>query len=640
MEGKNNNLIFEIPYSHFLDIWRGIHRDNPNYKHYYNSRNDVVRITNTRILGQAQYLHNENLPQLTLISCDIESITVSSSNVKAIIIQDTNIKEKIIIRQNSRVHEIAVSNNSKVHGIQIDTSELCILSTSNSTVNQINNVSQSKIEHLTIDNSQIKYLTSGQKSIFINIHVTFSTISHFSLVNSYIDSLQIWQKCKIDTLNLSDRMAINTVLIDRQIDIVNFTLNSSIVYDLKLSNSSFESIHFSEVKLFKVKIENLIKLNSLICSDSSYLEHLSITTQRLTSAIFKQTTFYILDIIDSQLSKDSFLSISNSQINKLQISNSLFGGTFMLNNISSINKLNRFNEYPQGPFVMDFKEFEFSAVNEKSLLRIAESDLGRAQFIGCDFRTFNRFEFKNSKILEVFVAGTELPIGGYISYPKAPHKYNTSVPNKIEQDNSETIEKYLKSIGNEILEQQRLALSQFKKIYENRGDSVRATQALAEEMEVYRQQLKNMSITFDWPSWYKVWIWHHAITKNKQWWNNRGERVNLWLNKFSNFYGNNWLRGVITTISINSLLFWAYSYSLNFRLGTNWEMFRYLIAYSFEFLNPLRKADFLTDKFTDYDITIKASPASIAIDYISRIIIAYFVYQTIAAFRKFGKKSG
>ena len=160
-------------------------------------------------------------------------------------------------------------------------------------------------------------------------------------------------------------------------------MNGSNIYDLKLSNSSFESLHFFGVKIFKVKLENLIKLNNLNCTESCYFEYFTISTQKLSSAIFKQTTFYILDIIDCQLSKDSFLSISNSQLNKLKISNSLFGGTFMLNAVSYIKELSRFIEYPEGPFATEFKEFEFRKENEESLLRIAESDLGKAQFIGC-----------------------------------------------------------------------------------------------------------------------------------------------------------------------------------------------------------------------------------------------------------------
>ncbi|MBN8670479.1 MAG: hypothetical protein J0L80_07315 [Chitinophagales bacterium] len=596
MEEKVNRYKSQIPYSHFINIWRGLHRNNPNYSHYYNTQNDVVKITNTQILGEAIHVHNENLPQLTLVSCEIDYLIISSSNVKGVILQDTIIHQKILVKQNSRVNEIAISNNSNIHGIQIDSSELCFLSTSNATVNQINNVNKSKIEHLTLDNSQIKYLTSGQKSIFVKIHITLSTISHLSLINSYIDSLQIWQKSKIDTLNLSDRMTINTVLIDRQIDIVNFTIYSSSIYDLKLSNSSFESIHFSGVKLFNVKLENLIKLNSLICSDSSYIEHLSISTQKLSSAIFRQATFYILDIIDCQLSKDSFLSISNSQLNKLKISNSLFGGTFMLNAVSSITELNRFIEYPQGPFATEFKEFEFRKESEESLLRIAESDLGKAQFIGCNFSKFNKFEYKNSKMLEVFVADTEFPSRQNIHHPD---KNATPV---------------------QVLEQQRLALSQFKKIYENRGDNIRATQALAEEVETYRAQLK-----LEKPS------------TQKERWNNRTERFNLWLNRISNYHGNNWFRAATVTVLINWLFFYLYSLSLGFTLGDDWNMFGKLLASSFDFLNPVHKTDFLVDRF---DFTLKIGGMAIFVDNLSRIVIAYFVYQTIAAFRKFGKKSG
>jgi hypothetical protein len=66
-------------------------------------------------------------------------------------------------------------------------------------------------------------------------------------------------------------------------------------------------------------------------------------------------------------------------------------------------------------------------------------------------------------------------------------------------------------------------------------------------------------------------------------------------------------------------------------------MFGKLFASSFDFLNPVHKTDFLVDRF---DFTLDIGGLALFIDNISRIIIAYLVYQTIAAFRKFGKKSG
>ena len=185
----------------------------------------------------------------------------------------------------------------------------------------------------------------------------------------------------------------------------------------------------------------------------------------------------------------------------------------------------------------------------------------------------------------------------------------------------------------QILEQQRLALSQFKKIYENRGDNVRATQALAEEMEIYRLQLKK-PIPFQFPIWHKPMTWKYIFTQNKEWWNNRSERANLWLNMFSSYYGNNWIKAASWTLVFNSGFFLLYCLSIGYRPGWDIGKFFTLAAYSFEFLNPLRKADFLKHKLPG-----ECEGLSVFIDYLSRIIIAYFVYQTIAAFRKFGKKS-
>jgi hypothetical protein len=230
-------------------------------------------------------------------------------------------------------------------------------------------------------------------------------------------------------------------------------------------------------------------------------------------------------------------------------------------------------------------------IDKTSEIRITNSDLGKANLIGCNLNEYEKFVFSNSKMLEVFIADTILPKKERIF----------TIP--------------IKTSLYEILEQRRLALSQFKKIYENRGDIVMATEYHADEMETYRECLKTSPV----------------LPSGKERWNSRGERINLWLNRYSSYYGNNWLRAVIVTLSADVVLFSWYCRCLKFKLGSDTAKFWDLASYSFEFLNPIRKADFIKD--------VPSTPQARAVDYLSRIIMAYLVYQTIAAFRKFGKKS-
>jgi len=204
---------------------------------------------------------------------------------------------------------------------------------------------------------------------------------------------------------------------------------------------------------------------------------------------------------------------------------------------------------------------------------IQDSDLGKITLIGCEFSGMN-LDFKNSKITEMFVAGTALP------------------ENVISQNNT----------------QKRLGYSQLKKIYENRGDSITGNQYFAKEMNVFYDELN--------------------------WKNNFWEKANLWLNRFSSNHGQSWGKALGSTLIVGTILYSAYCYSLGYHLSSgagSFKVFIHCLSHFLEFLNPLHKFDFLKGLIAISDI-------SYLIDSLSRLVLAYFIYQFIQAFRKHGKK--
>ncbi len=95
-------------------------------------------------------------------------------------------------------------------------------------------------------------------------------------------------------------------------------------------------------------------------------------------------------------------------------------------------------------------------------LTIENSDLGKMLFMDCDFAEF-RMQFASSKISEIFLAGTNMPKNDNI---------NTTTTNKSNHD------------------QRRLALTQIKKIYENRGDLFNATHYHEAELMDWLEEIK------------------------------------------------------------------------------------------------------------------------------------------------------
>lgn len=296
--------------------------------------------------------------------------------------------------------------------------------------------------------------------------------------------------------------------------------------------------------------------------------------------------------------------MSDCSVNQLSLKKFCNYGTIFLSNLKSISQWKDFKKDEYKKILREDGEYRFESTCLLSSLRLVDSDLGKTQFINCDLTQFQYFEFSNTKMLDVFVAGSQMPGDNAFLLPN---------------DEKNPLR---------VAEQKRLAYGQFKKIYEAQGDTAGSLRYLAYEMDAYREQLKGEKTK---PQFSKKW-W-----SDKKAWDNRGERATLWLNKYSTNYGNNWLRGLIMTLLMMFICFTIFCWMLGYRLGNDWNKFGELVSYAPFYLNPLRDLDSVS--------LIKENETQIEWyarlwDFISRIIVAYFAYQTIQAFRKLGKSSG
>lgn len=635
-----------------VKIWKGDYKDNEAYSDYYSDLG-IVTINNCAISSTIT-IDNQLLPEIQFINCEIKGITLSNNtnqgailivkcNVGRLIISKTSISnlefnnsvfQRISILKESSVLDLHVENQCQIDALNIQhgCNVRDFMEISDSSVNKLLLSTDCYIDDVQINNSTITDFTVSNSSQIDSIIIQ---------ANSVVSSFNLKTKCKLTDIQIIGASNVSSIVIDysttdnieinnsqtgniriNEAQILDFDIEGSCIGNLDIhSNTKINTLSVGSTQAANIHINTATVIEFEVFTDSiinmidiafledgktltifdSFINTLSLLLYKQFAIVANNTTINYLDFGDSVFSKDTYINISNISVHFLNIASCLNLGTIIFNNIIPINEIDRFESDRSGKLMRN-KEGKYSLKKARfaSHIRIENSDLGKTQFISCNLNKFSNFSFKNSKILDVFVADTELPKKDQMSAA-----YDGSVSGK---------ERSLRQ-----LEQQRLALSQFKKIYENRGDIVRATQYLAEEMEVYREQLK-----------------HQKITNSVEWWNNKSERFNLWLNQFSSNYGNNWLKAACWTLLINAGLFTIYCWRLGFGIAVpndkSWAMFKKLFSYSFEFLNPLRKADFLQSV---------AEPTNSArvVDYISRIIIAYFVYQTIAAFRKFGKKS-
>ncbi|NGM61968.1 hypothetical protein G5B30_08570 [Sphingobacterium sp. SGG-5] len=109
-----------------------------------------------------------------------------------------------------------------------------------------------------------------------------------------------------------------------------------------------------------------------------------------------------------------------------------------------------------------------------------------------------------------------------------------------------------------------------------------------------------------------------------------GDRIILKVNSLSNKHGLSIIRPFLWFIGVSVLLYILYLLSLGRIFNSN-QFDHKLIGYYFSFIDLTHRNDFLVNKeeFTNW---------SLAVDYISKVIFGFIIYQFIAAFRKYGKK--
>lgn len=672
----------QISADQFISIWTGKYLYEPEFSSFYqfdNSQKPVVTFDNCDIIDPIS-IDNQRLPKLKISNTKIGIVKLNNTITNDILIIDNSTVGDIEIIDDSHVKDIFVMNlaqlgniyitNSIVQDIHITKNSQCSnihLSESqsgyfyvkeqsecsdfyiydNSIVGDLYVIERSKCRDFYIKNSskigniyiknksqtldyELNNSYMGNLEMFQNsftgnfsiknkskvgeININYyssaksfyiqnqAAIQGFNIQdNSTIGDVEIWKESTTNYINIFNNSNTGKLSISDCLKIRNISISESTASYLTIVKSGIEQIEIiNNSKIFEVNLQHLYSDSKNLNIQDSFIQKIQLQNDNPYTISTNNTKIWSLNLANTILPKDSFLNLNTTWINNLQIDSSRFWGLAVFNTIKPLHGYKLFKTSNNTPIFDNSKSrytFEENT-SYPSIITLINADLCKTQFIGCDLKGFSKFEFKNTKMLEIFMADTSLPEADRIDTIYA-------------MDMSEADKKTLK------LEQQRLVLSQFKKIYENRGDTVRSTQVLAEEMEVYRKQLRSIN-----------------GLKGKEWWNNRAERLNLLLNRYSSYYGNNWLRGVATTIFINSAFFLLYCLLLGFRPGNNWHEFWKLAAYSLEFLNPLRKADFLQAKYN-----MEPNAGAIFIDYFSRIVVAYFVYQTIAAFRKFGKRS-
>jgi hypothetical protein len=361
-------------------------------------------------------------------------------------------------------------------------------------------------------------------------------------------------------------------------------------------NCRCNGLHITEVKAMKLEFPNSAKFEEKFSISSINVGELSIGDVILDTEIriFKSRikSFQIgnvsgsrreVTITESIIEEIPFeirllrkQAIISSTIGKFTLSGSNEKESIVEIIKTTITELRFDNIYNNG--LMTLRELS-TPLN--GVVSFKSSNLGKTDFIYCDFSK-GMLEFENCKVTEAFFSDTEFPKKVVIN-------------------------------GIENFGQAQLAFGQLAYAYQKQGDNIRSLEYLSREVEAHYKNIR--------------WLSHDFFQK-----------LNLWLNKVSNDFGRNWVRGGIFSFIVGLIFFCLLLISTS---GYSWGWphldFSLLPAY-LKFMNPLRFFE-LEQLFNNTPKEeIKLSSLSYLADFGGRIFVAYGYYQTIQAFRRFGRK--
>lgn len=389
---------------------------------------------------------------------------------------------------------------------------------------------------------------------FINVRVNGAI---FITANTTIESIEISSKSalgfifiqssKIDLIKVDSSYGGN-LKIDKSVIGKIFLFNDSLFSEINAHNTVLEEIQLLKSNTRSIILSKLNRNSSGLYIKGGEVDILSLDLNNAYHTIIekyegKRSSIQKIYLTSAAFASSVYFQISDTNVQDLYINSFINNGIIIFNNVAAKKTL-----------------------NTTTTLQIVNSDLGNLQFIGCDLTGFGKFEYKNSKMASVFLADTILP-------------HRSAITTSYDAD---------------LKEQLRLALSQFKKIYEGQGDIVRAAEYRAEEMEVYRSQLSKRN---------KLGTW-----------------LILSLSHFTSSYGQSIWRPIFWLFCGHYLFFmWALGEEA-FGKCTFQE-----IIYSFFYLmNPIHQYIFKNDW-------------TILIDACMRIWSSYMVYNFIRASRRFIK---
>ncbi len=560
------------------------------------------------------------LPGMILNNCELgDWIIVESILTDDLALLSTQLGH-IEIRENSTIKDIQVLFGSGTGDISITGKSRCadieISSGSQIASLRLNDKSESfgvyigeksQAADITISEySRAEYITLSDHSFCAKLNVSV----HSQIRNIYIGSfsqggnISIHSGSQIDHFEICENSQSGDI--DCSYSIINKMSISDLFAAVFFKGSTIQQAYFTHCHIRELQWQAGSK-GELYINNSS-LTYLNFKQ----TALLKDTLFLLNDVLisvalfeESTIQGQLILRHIQPCIQGMQRWNSKISSYKIATESASGLEKKFFKQYvdswkrKQATYdnKIDTLEQHFSAV---ALFRIANSSLGKTEITGSDLSAF-RFEYRDSKLIDCFISSTKLPRASV-------NIYQQSLVNHLPD--------------RDYYEQKISFYNQLRKLFDSQGDVIEASWYQSKAMDSQQKLLQfNFRLTQK-SKWFSI----------HKWFSEEGfDLLTFHLNKVSNNHGESWRKALFFILFASLLLYSAYYASIfhsnRFSLfGTG----QFLGDY-FTFLDITHKADFLVGK-------TQLTPLSKLIDFVSRLITGYGIFQFVTAFRRHARK--
>nr|WP_068891251.1 hypothetical protein [Pedobacter panaciterrae] len=436
-----------------------------------------------------------------------------------------------------------------------------------------------------------------------------SSITDIQSTNIEFNGLNIFSKrLQMSNLMLAGRIVFNGGTFKQE---VTFKLNNAA--SLELQDSNFEKafyVHFfegdkdtvSSIKNFTIKTSKFG--NGLIVSGTAHpnkkrpkIDHISLEFSPLLTGNVNFNDFHVNKLELTGYNTSAKLALKNIAVNQMRIVGLINEGGLILSNIQPLN----------------LRTSEEIRVGLNSIFYVDDSNFGKAQLFNIDFHSFAEIRIHNVILTEISTSLVK-----WFSKKQLENGQIKPLIAEIKQGKKDGApRRRIKLLG--LLNSKREICRQLKYAAQKQGDLPLSHEFQRMEMEYYQLVTR--------------------YQKPKQW----SEYLIMWSSASNNF-GQSWLRALYGLIFFSLLSYipigFLTSDKLNYhKIARTWNDLRInlrVITYDnfkswFILLNPTHRITELADDISKYSSWLYFW------DILSRIIVAYFIFQMVSAFRKFSK---